>query len=128
METLSTSPTVKEYLSDTYKFTSQDVVIQLSIDIKDNSPIILLKNTIFHPQGGGQPSDSGVIEKYNSENDKIIFMVKELIYDKEKDQIWHKGQYDPTSKGQFQINDTVNIKIDEVKHHLTNNKGLTISL
>lgn len=47
------------YLSDTYQFTGQATV--LSVQIVDDQKIVVLDQTIFYPQGGGQPYDTGEI-------------------------------------------------------------------
>lgn len=48
------------YFEDTYKFTDQ-AVIQVS-NKDENGNFLILNQTIFYPQGGGQPSDQGRIE------------------------------------------------------------------
>jgi alanyl-tRNA synthetase len=52
------------YLSNTYLFQSNSHIIALEQDAK--GAYVLLDQTIFYPQGGGQPSDQGMIE-----NDKF---------------------------------------------------------
>lgn len=47
------------YLTDTYMYESSASII--SVDHDDKGPYCLLDQTIFYPQGGGQPSDQGVI-------------------------------------------------------------------
>lgn len=47
------------YFEDTYQFTSSAIIIQSGQDEKGY--FVLLDQTLFHPQGGGQPSDSGTI-------------------------------------------------------------------
>ncbi|CBJ48444.1 Similar to ATP binding / alanine-tRNA ligase [Ectocarpus siliculosus] len=48
------------YLQDTYLMTSEATVLGVVEDDSQGSAIIL-DRTIFHPQGGGQPSDEGTI-------------------------------------------------------------------
>ena len=54
----------KLYLLDTYKFNESEAeVLEVFDDPKDaNFLLIHLSKTIFHPQGGGQPSDQGYLE------------------------------------------------------------------
>jgi Ser-tRNA(Ala) deacylase AlaX len=43
------------------KFKSCAKIEALMKTEKDNEVAVILDRTIFHPQGGGQPSDEGVI-------------------------------------------------------------------
>jgi Ser-tRNA(Ala) deacylase AlaX len=47
------------YLEDTYKFESTGKILKIDKDSKGQ--FLILDRTIFYPQGGGQPSDSGQI-------------------------------------------------------------------
>ncbi len=51
------------YFEDTYKFEGQAIIDAVGKD--DNGPFILLNKTLFHPQGGGQPSDCGTLQQGN---------------------------------------------------------------
>ena len=48
------------YLDDSYIFESKATITGKMVDEK--GPYILLDQTIFYPQGGGQPSDQGIIQ------------------------------------------------------------------
>ncbi len=48
------------YFEDTCKFEDQAIIDAVGKD--ENGHFILLNQTIFHPQGGGQPSDCGTIQ------------------------------------------------------------------
>lgn len=99
----------KEYLLDSYKFsTTASIVdlIQVASDIK-----IKLSNTIFHPQGGGQPNDIGSITQ-----GPIIFDVKSAETDKTDSNVWHVGKF--TSGSEFDRNAEVTVLIDEAKRRL----------
>lgn len=48
------------YFEDTYKF--KDLAMIRATGKDESGPFIILNQTIFYPQGGGQPSDSGKIE------------------------------------------------------------------
>jgi alanyl-tRNA synthetase len=51
--------TVQLYLENTYLFESNSCIVECKEDEK--APYILLDQTIFYPQGGGQPCDRGKI-------------------------------------------------------------------
>jgi len=53
-----------EYWNDTYKFETNAKVIRVD-DAPQNTKSVVLTNTIFYPQGGGQPSDTGIIKGTN---------------------------------------------------------------
>ncbi len=52
------------YLTDSYKKAFQASLIRIELDGKKNVYLIL-DRTVFHPKGGGQPTDQGLI--YNQE-------------------------------------------------------------
>jgi len=120
METVKPQPTIKDYYNDSYLCTSFSRIIQVQKD--EASPLkasIILERTIFHPQGGGQPSDEGFIELKTPKNDKLIkFIVKELIADRESDIILHKGEYAEDYGVFFEPNDEVKLTVNEEKRRL----------
>lgn len=98
--------TIKNFLDDTYKFEDNSIVIGIEL-INDDNYIIYLKNTIFYPQGGGQPCDIGIIS-----NEKTKFIVDKVMYSHTKDQvIEHHGKFIDNNK--FEIGDNVKLNIDE---------------
>src|SRR5690242_14432289 len=86
MDLTVTKTTEKEYNLDTYKYESQGKIIAVETDSKDKKVEIILDKTIFHPQGGGQPSDEGTIT-YSNGN---VYTVIGVTYDREKDIVRHK--------------------------------------
>lgn len=48
------------YFDDTYKFNDHAMIMETNKD--DNGHFIILNQTIFYPQGGGQPSDQGTLQ------------------------------------------------------------------
>lgn len=48
------------YFEDTYKFIDQAIIKECNKD--ENGFFLILNQTIFYPQGGGQPSDQGRME------------------------------------------------------------------
>jgi len=60
-----------KYLNNTYQFTDEATIKKVSSDERGN--YFILDNTIFYPQGGGQPSDLGKIHKKEQEY-KVTFV------------------------------------------------------
>jgi len=79
-------------------------------DIKsiNGKTIIILNETIFYPQGGGQPYDTGIIK-----NENATFLVEEVRYVDE--QVYHIGTY---KSGNLNIDDNVELFVDQEKRIL----------
>lgn len=73
---------MNKFLEDTYLFTFETVLTEFQL--MDGFQIIKTKDTIFYPQGGGQPSDTGLITGINFE-----FEVEKTV--KHEGEILHKG-------------------------------------
>jgi Ser-tRNA(Ala) deacylase AlaX len=71
------------YLKNMYLYTS-DAIIQNIIPGVDNELALILDQTIFYPQGGGQPSDKGIIK-----TDDALFEVQ--FVSKQDNLVYHKG-------------------------------------
>ena len=89
------------YLDDTYLFESKATFIEIKENEKGKA--VILDETIFYPQGGGQPADTGKIIL-----DNIIFSVTDVRLD-ENGIVWHFGEFQ--NEG-FNKNDKVILKID----------------
>ena len=91
------------YLHDTYLFESNASII--NILAHENQTVLILDQTIFYPQGGGQPGNIGFITSLNGN-----FEVQKTIF--EQGQVWHLGQF---TRGKFEIGQVVELKIDQQK-------------
>ncbi|KAJ4416133.1 hypothetical protein N0V85_002401 [Neurospora sp. IMI 360204] len=81
----------------------------------DDDFAVVTEKTIFHPQGGGQPSDEGVMTKGN----ESVFRVSMVRMDAVNDgQVLHFGRFDSSSPSRFQVGDTVEQSIDVEKRVL----------
>ncbi len=106
------SETKLKYFEDTYLFQSQATVLDIIED--GNFPdkqILILDQTIFYPQGGGQPSDTGIIE---SKDGNFVFKVEKVAFNS-NGQVYHIGEF---IKNKFKIGESVKLKIDKEKRVL----------
>lgn len=94
--------TVLTYLEDSYLFESTAKVQEVRPS-EDELTIIILDQTIFYPQGGGQPYDLGTI---TAENGK--FNVQQVRFTDM--QVLHIGAF---TEGNFEAGNTVTLRIDE---------------
>lgn len=109
---LSPRFTKKVYWHDTYQYTHTSEIIDKGSD--ENGFWVSLKETIFHPQGGGQPSDKGTIE-----NIDVTLLKEERL---PNDATEHSGaEYDEgiikhyldCESDFLEIGQTVSMKIDK---------------
>lgn len=89
------------YLKDTYLF--EDTTTYLKTEETERGKAIILDKTIFYPQGGGQPSDTGYIF-----TDTARFQVDFVSLD-EQNTVYHFGEFE---KGVFETGEKVTMKID----------------
>lgn len=68
------SPTKLEYYDNMWKLCSEATFLSCS-QTENSRQAVILESTIFHPQGGGQPSDIGFITIPNS---PIKFLVEDV--------------------------------------------------
>ena len=90
------------YLNSTYIFESNAIFVELKENEKGKA--VILDETIFYPQGGGQPADQGEIISANA-----IFLVTDVRLD-EDGTVWHFGEF---KNGVFQKGEKVTLKIDK---------------
>lgn len=93
-------------LKNMYVLDTQAEVLEVLSE--NDQTILVLDKTSFHPQGGGQPSDTGSIYSGSSE-----FIVKKVI--KSDDKIFHHGEF---KNGQFNIGEKVECKVDKERRTL----------
>lgn len=108
--------TLKVFLQDTYLFKISDCALrQIIPNEKDPLDLTLIfDKTIFHPQGGGQPSDIGEIIYENCR-----FPVVEISYDKERENILHRVRVsNPEDLKYFQINNKFSQEVDEKQRRM----------
>lgn len=95
------------YLNDTYLFKARAKFIVIKEN--DKGIAIILDQTIFYPQGGGQPADTGKIISGNSE-----FTVTDVRLDGEGF-VWHFGTF---NSEMFDEGEEVSLEIDKDKRIL----------
>ncbi|MEY4464064.1 MAG: hypothetical protein RLZZ81_1035 [Pseudomonadota bacterium] len=93
--------TIQLYLNNTYLFESQASILNYEEDEKGK--FIILDQTIFYPQGGGQPSDQGLIQ--NDHFEANITLVRQVGLE-----IRH---YINTTSSEIPINSIVNCFLDQ---------------
>lgn len=95
------------YMKDSFLFEETAKVVATQ-DHEDGRKIIVLNQTIFYPQGGGQRFDIGKIY-----TEDVSFDVEEVRF--VEGQVLHIGKYE---KGEFKIGDEVKLKIDSERRIL----------
>ena len=90
-----------KYMEDSYILEDESMVVNVLQDEKGND-VLILNQTIFYPQGGGQPYDQGYIK-----NDQNVFKVNEVRYF--EGIVHHIGKIE---SGQFNKDDKVELSVD----------------
>ncbi|HIF14485.1 MAG TPA: hypothetical protein EYQ86_03840 [Bacteroidetes bacterium] len=101
------------YLDNTYLFETSAKFIELKENEKGTA--IILDQTIFYPQGGGQPADTGKIILGSNE-----FIVTDVRLD-EQGLVWHFGTF---NSNPFNNGDEVDLEDDGLMQYLNNNSTL----
>ncbi len=96
------------YLDEMYRYQASAEII--NIIESDEKTALILDQTIFYPQSGGQPSDKGIIT-----HDQAVFAVEKVIFG--DDCVEHMGTI---SNGSFKIQDRVQLTIDATLRQLHN--------
>jgi len=97
------------YWQDTYAFEANGKVISVS-DAEKNLKCVILDKTIFYPQGGGQPFDTGSIISA----DGAKFNVQDVR--SKASQVLHLGTFEENR--QFKEGEEVKLQIDKEKRIL----------
>ncbi|KAL1539102.1 alanine--tRNA ligase [Salvia divinorum] len=104
------SPTKLEYFDDMSKLQSASTVLSSFLS-DDGRQILVLDSTIFHPQGGGQPSDKGSIS-----STQLTFVVEDV---RSKDKIvYHYGRFLNSKDGDFEKGAHVFLSVDQERRTL----------
>lgn len=99
-------PTKLIYLEDFALLTAKAKVLQV---LRENErDVVILNQTIFYPQGGGQPYDKGVMEAPSGK-----FIVEEVRF--VDGLVKHIGHFE---QGNFQVDEEVNCQVDKVRREL----------
>ena len=91
-----------DYLEDTYLFRSSAKFLETTNT--ERGLALILDCTVFHPQGGGQPADTGVIKSDSGE-----FLVSDTRLN-ENGVVHHFGEF---VQGSIQTGDIVQLEIDQ---------------
>ena len=94
------------YLADFNLRNSEAKVLDVAED--NEKIVVILDQTIFYPQGGGQPYDQGTIESVSGK-----FLVEEVRFSDAG--VKHIGQFE---HGAFQVYDMVKCVVDEDRRNL----------
>ncbi len=94
------------YMEDMARLTCEAKI--LSITEENGKSVIVLDQTVFYPQGGGQPYDQGTINSQDS-----IFAVEEVRF--VDGMIKHIGSI---TNGNFMVGETVNCHVDASRRQL----------
>jgi Ser-tRNA(Ala) deacylase AlaX len=95
------------YYNDTYLFSCSAKIIAIHEGVEDNRLVIILDQTVMHPQGGGQPTDIGIISSCDG---KIQFKVNHVQKPRDASYIEHVGDY--ATNEVFSIGQEVVVEID----------------
>lgn len=116
------------YLNESYLFTNTVAVITDINKLEEGDPsskhgthCMKLNKHIFHPQGGGQPSDIGSVEvKSEGEDNVLSFLVKFVAYSPEnREVLLHYGSFgDSSMESKFHVGLEVNLSVDAAKRAL----------
>ncbi|XP_057806035.1 uncharacterized protein LOC131020984 [Salvia miltiorrhiza] len=104
------SPTKLDYFDDMFKLQSTSTLLSSFLS-DDGRQTLVLESTIFHPQGGGQPSDKGSISTA-----QLTFIVEDV---RSKDKIvYHYGRFLNSKDENFGKGAQVSLSVDEDRRSL----------
>ncbi|PRQ39173.1 putative alanine--tRNA ligase [Rosa chinensis] len=109
------SPTQLDYYEDMWKLESDATLVAL-VKGEDGRTALVLDRTVFHPQGGGQPADTGFVAVAGSE---VKFVVQDV---RSKDGVvYHYGLVENCGEGweaEFEKGREVVLHVDESRRKL----------
>ena len=112
------TPTERVYLEDTHLFTLSSKVVAVQVVGEDDvrlrrngSHIVMVQRTIFHVQGGGQPSDIGTI---TATDGSFVFTVNFVTSDA-ANRVLHVGTWSNGGDGAGAVGQSVKLSIDKSK-------------
>lgn len=100
-------PTRLLYLEDMHRLEAE-AAVQVVLDLDDGRTAVLLDQTVFYPQGGGQPSDMGVLEAADARFEVQDVRLREGI-------VYHIGRFET---GRFEPGQTVRLRVDAGRRRL----------
>lgn len=89
--------------------------------VKDSSDIehaVITESTIFHVQGGGQPSDTGIMTSEVSAKADSTFQVKSVRHPAQGSRILHLGRFIPVGATRLDAGEEVQQHVDAEKRSL----------
>ena len=95
------------YFDDSELYESEGTVLDISAN-EDGLTQIILNQTIFYPQGGGQPFDLGTIQ-----TEKSVFEVESVRF--ADGCVLHNGKF---ISGKIEVDEVVTLKIDAARRML----------
>ena len=102
--------TKRTFLSDTYLFNNDGIVVYQGRDSK-HGDFLILNDTIFHPQGGGQAADKGSVCSMDGTIEfKVHFVANHPIY---HDLVCHFGAYSNSNDCFFKNGDSIKQSINQ---------------
>ncbi|KAM5568996.1 alanine--tRNA ligase [Rosa sericea] len=109
------SPTQLDYYEDMWKLESDATLVAL-VKGEDGRTALVLDRTVFHPQGGGQPADTGFVAVAGSE---VKFVVQDV---RSKDGVvYHYGMVENCGEGweaEFEKGKAVVLQVEESRRKL----------
>lgn len=112
---MNTTPTYLKYMEHGQLLTDNATIVDI-VNLETGKTALILDQTIFYPQGGGQPYDQGTIQNLNG---SATFLVDEVRF---KDGIVsHMGAI---TAGTFNVHDKVILNVNE-ERRLLNSRNHT---
>ncbi|KAL9115397.1 MAG: hypothetical protein Q9227_000718 [Pyrenula ochraceoflavens] len=91
---------------------------QLFKNAKDTDDILTTSETIFYPQGGGQPSDTGYMKSPPGAAEEGTFAVESVRYATSSGEILHCGHFEAPNPSTFHSDQPVTQEIDGERREL----------